>query len=131
MVADRLGALRTVLAGVGVGMSVMCAFAGILAPDTPAWSVGIVVFALGATTSGWNGVFLTCLVRAVSIDRAGFAASGSLLFSYFGIVLGPPLFGLLALFTNFSIAFLAFALLALAGAFLCLPSGSRASLEVG
>jgi MFS family permease len=123
VLADRLGALRAVLAGVGVGMSVTCVLAGVLWPSAPGWFVGIVVFALGATTSGWNGVFLTCLVRAVPVDKAGFATSGSLLFSYFGIVLGPPLFGILALFTSFSAAFLAFAVLALAGAFLCRPYG--------
>lgn len=122
--ADRLSALRAVLAGVGVGMSVTCVLAGMLWPSAPDWYLGVVVFALGATTSGWNGVFLTCLIKAVPIEKAGFAASGSLLFSYFGIVLGPPLFGILALLTSFSTAFLSFAVLALAGAFLCRPSAS-------
>ncbi|MBZ9870422.1 MFS transporter [Mesorhizobium sp. BR1-1-9] len=126
--ADRLAALRAVLAGVGVGMSVMCMLAGMLWPSAPDWLVGMVVFVLGATTSGWNGVFLTCLIQAVPVDRAGFAASGSLLFSYFGIVLGPPLFGILALFTSFSTAFFAFSVLALAGAFLCRPTRPPATI---
>jgi MFS family permease len=120
--ADRLAMLRGVLAGVGVGMAATCVLAGILWPSAPNWLVGLVVFVLGATTSGWNGVFLTCLIQTVPVERAGFAASGSLLFSYLGIVLGPPLFGLLALWSSFSTAFLAFAALALVGAFLCGPS---------
>lgn len=43
-------------------------------------------------------------------------ASGALLFSYLGIVPGPPLFGALALFIGFSDAFLALSLVALGGA---------------
>jgi MFS family permease len=120
-VADRLGALRGVLIGIGAGMALMCFLAGLLTPATPNWLVGLVAFGLGATTSGWNGVFLTCLIRAVPVEKAGFAASGSLLFSYSGIMIGPPLFGVMAFFSSFSVAFFASAVLALVGAYLCRP----------
>ena len=50
----------------------------------------------GATAIGWNGVFLATIARVVPIGEAAQATSGSLFFTYFGVVIGPPLFGLIA-----------------------------------
>lgn len=127
-VADRFSALRATLAVVGFGMACACVLTGFLSPGTPDWLLAVVVFVLGGTTSGWNGVFLANLMREVEPARAGFAASGALLFSYLGIVLGPPLFGALALFIGFSNAFLALAVVALGGSMLCWSPGPAAAL---
>jgi MFS family permease len=79
-----------------------------------------VAFLLGGTTSGWNGVFLASLMQSVPAAQAGFAAAGALLFSYLGIIVGPPLFGALVALTGFPIAFLVLGAFALGGAALCL-----------
>ncbi len=50
----------------------------------------------GATAIGWNGVFLATIARVVPIGDGAQATSGSLFFTYFGVVLGPPLFGVIA-----------------------------------
>lgn len=118
-IADRFNALRLTLGIIGLVMALACVLTGLLTPGTPDWVVAAVVFLLGGTASGWNGVFLASLMRAVPPAEAGFAASGALLFSYLGIVLGPPLFGGLALLIGFSDAFLALALVSLTGAALC------------
>lgn len=118
-VADRFNALAGTLAAVGAGMAAACALTFLMTPRTPDWMVAIVVFALGGTASGWNGVFLANLMRMVPPAQAGFAASGALMFSYLGIMLGPPLFGALAALIGFSAAFLAFGVLAFAAAILC------------
>jgi MFS family permease len=119
-IADRIGHLRGTLAAIGLGMAVACIMAWLLTPATPDWTIALVAFLLGGTTSGWNGVFLANLMRSVPPSQAGFATSGALPFSYLGIVVGPPLFGALATLTGFPVAFLCIAVLALAGATLCL-----------
>lgn len=118
-IADRIGRLRGTLGAIGLGMAVACAMTCLLTPATPNWIVALVAFLLGGTTSGWNGVFLASLMQSVPPSQAGFAASGALLFSYLGIVLGPPLFGALAVLTGFPAAFLVLGALALGGAALC------------
>jgi fucose permease len=55
-----------------------------------------VLAAYGATAIGWNGVFLATIARVVPIADAAQATSGSLFFTYFGVVVGPPLFGAVA-----------------------------------
>jgi MFS family permease len=120
--ADRIGRLRATLGAVGVGMAVGCVLACLLTPESPNWMIAAVAFLLGGTASGWNGVFLASLIRSVPPEQAGFAASGALLFSYLGIIIGPPLFGALAALVGFSIAFFVLALVALCGAGLCFMS---------
>jgi MFS family permease len=122
-IADRFNALRLTLGIIGLIMALACILTGLLTPATPNWVIGVVVFVLGGTASGWNGVFLANLMREVEPAQAGFAASGALLFSYLGIVLGPPLFGALALLIGFSNAFLALSLVALGGSALCWSPG--------
>ena len=124
--ADRIGRLRGTLGAIGLGMTAACIMAWALTPATPDVIIALVAFLLGATTSGWNGVFLASLMQAVPASQAGFAASGALLFSYLGIVLGPPLFGGLAALAGFPIAFLVLGALALGGAWLCLMPASAA-----
>lgn len=119
-VADRVGRLRGTLGAIGLGMALACVMAWGLTPASPDWMIAGVAFLLGGTTSGWNGVFLASLMQTVPAAQAGFAASGALLFSYVGIVLGPPLFGGLAGLAGFPVAFLMLGVLALGGAALCL-----------
>ncbi|GLK72340.1 MFS transporter [Ancylobacter dichloromethanicus] len=125
-IADRIGRLRGTLGAIGLGMAAACVMAWALGPDTPDWVIALVAFLLGGTTSGWNGVFLASLMQAVPASQAGFAASGALLFSYLGIVLGPPIFGGIAALAGFPIAFLLLGALALGGAALCLMPASTA-----
>jgi hypothetical protein len=48
----------------------------------------------GATAVGWNGVYLATVARQVPQPEAAMATGGSLFFTFFGVVVGPPLFGL-------------------------------------
>ena len=59
------------------------------------WVIGVLVV-YGATAIGWNGVFLATVARLVPPQQAATATSGSLFFTYFGVVVGPPLFGAVA-----------------------------------
>ena len=54
----------------------------------------LVVF--GASGIGWNGVYLAEVARRAPPGQAGVATGGTLTFTFMGVVLGPPVFGLLS-----------------------------------
>jgi hypothetical protein len=79
-VADRVASPRLLLLGIALLMAVA---AGLMSLFTTAWPVGAivaVVILLGATASGWNGVFLA--ERDVRPAEVGLATSGSLMFTF-------------------------------------------------
>jgi predicted MFS family arabinose efflux permease len=106
-VADLVAAPRLLLLGIALLMAVGC---GLMSLFTAAWPVGAiaaVVILLGATASGWNGVFLAEIIRDVRPAEVGLATSGSMMFAYMGTVLGPSLFGGLGSAVGFPKAYLA------------------------
>ena len=95
VLADRGGRPLRVLGGIGIAMA-LCAIAfGLISPAWPRMLVVLVCAAFGATAIGWNGVFLAEVAREAPPGRAGEATGGTLFFTYFGILVGPPLFTLL------------------------------------
>jgi predicted MFS family arabinose efflux permease len=105
-VADRVPSPRLLLLGIALLMAVA---AGLMSLFTEAWpvaAIAAVVILLGATASGWNGVFLAEIMRDVRPAEVGLATSGSLMFTYLGIVLGPSLFGALASAVGFPKAYI-------------------------
>jgi predicted MFS family arabinose efflux permease len=105
-VADRVPSPRLLLLGIALLMALA---AGLMSLFTAAWpvaAIAAVVVLLGATASGWNGVFLAEIIRDVRPAEVGLATSGSLMFTYLGIVLGPSLFGALASAVGFPKAYI-------------------------
>jgi MFS family permease len=95
-VADRHGDARPVLLALAVAMAACGVAAAVFAPSSAHLAVVAVLAVYGATAIGWNGVFLATIARVVPIADAAQATSGSLFFTYFGVVVGPPLFGAVA-----------------------------------
>ena len=93
VIADRSGQARGVLLGLTLAMAGCSLAMPWLTPRTPALAVTALLLVYGATAIGWNGVFLATIARVVPIDQASLATSGALFFTYFGVVIGPPLFG--------------------------------------
>ncbi|GGJ98596.1 MFS transporter [Pseudomonas matsuisoli] len=65
---------------------------------TPSWPLAIVVLVsifFGATAIGWNGIYLAEVARLAPAGSAGQYTGGTLFFTYFGVVAGPPTFALL------------------------------------
>jgi len=105
-IADRVASSRVLLLGIALLMAVA---AGLMSQFTSAWPLGAiaaVVVLLGATASGWNGVFLAEIIRDVRPAEVSLATAGSMMFAYMGTVLGPSLFGGLANAAGFSKAYL-------------------------
>jgi MFS family permease len=117
-VADRVAAPRLLLLGIALLMAVA---AGLMSLFTAAWPVGAiaaVVILLGATASGWNGVFLAEIIHDVRPAEVGLATSGSMMFAYMGTVLGPSLFGGLGSAVGFPKAYLVMSAAVLLGGML-------------
>lgn len=92
-VSDRwLGAGRML-----VGLSLlMCAAAfatALLHPGLPGLQVSAVLVVFGASAIGWNGVYLAEVARRAPADQVSVATGGTLAITFFGVVLGPPVFG--------------------------------------
>lgn len=121
-VADRLRAPRKVLATLGLTVA-LCFF--LFAAAGPNWPIALVVILVaisGATAIGWNGVYLAEVARLAPKGQASTVTGGTLFFTYFGVVAGPPLFAAILSMTGvFTLSFLIFGTaMLLAGASLAL-----------
>ncbi len=115
-IADHYLKPRLLLGLLGVGMSLGAVATALMDADWPTWSIVAVIILFGATAIGWNGVYLAEAARLAPPGKVGDATGGTLFFTFLGVVLGPPLFGLVASATeSYSMAFAFFALLTLAG----------------
>ncbi|MGE0498189.1 MAG: MFS transporter [Ramlibacter sp.] len=62
----------------------------------PTWVLAALMFVFGATASGWNGVYLAEVARQAPPGEAGKATSGTLACTFLGVIMGAPLFGVIA-----------------------------------
>ncbi len=110
--ADRIsdGPRRMLLALAGA-MGLIGLAMALLSPLTASQPVLVLLVLYGATAIGWNGVYLGTVARVAGQAGAARATAGCLFFTYFGVVIGPPLFGQIGSMTG-SLG-IAFALLAL------------------
>ncbi len=105
-IADRRGGAVGTLAVLAVLMIASNLGMAMLTPQAPSWQVYVTVALYGATAIGWNGVLLAAVARlAPTPAQAGEATGGVLGYTYFGVMLGPPAFGLLARAQGYDVAF--------------------------
>jgi predicted MFS family arabinose efflux permease len=105
---------RAVLAGLGVMMAACLAATAVLTADWPPALLTILALALGASSFGWNGVYLSEVASRAPEGAIG-QATGAVQFVMFaGVVVVPPGFGALVAVTHsYAAAFLAVAAVAL------------------
>ena len=116
-VADRwLGARRMLVVLAGV-MTLSAVATASLLPGLPPVLVLAVLVVFGASAVGWNGVYLAEVARQAPPGQASIATGGTLAFTFFGVVLGPPAFGAISgAFGSYRAGYLALAVpLALCG----------------
>lgn len=92
--ADRWHAPRVVLLALAATMALAGLAMHWLQPDTPHAVAVVLLVVYGATAVGWNGVYLATVAQLARREQAAMATAGSLFFTYLGIVVGAPLFGL-------------------------------------
>lgn len=108
--SDRWFGARRMLAMLAALMAVSTLATALLPAHSPAMLVMAVLFVFGASAVGWNGVYLAEVARQAPAGMAGVATGGTLAITFFGIVLGPPLFGAVSgLFGSYRAGFTALA----------------------
>ncbi|MEE4164488.1 MAG: MFS transporter [Desulfocapsaceae bacterium] len=126
VLADRYITPRNLLGLLGIGMSLGALATALIRGDWPLPAVIIVTVLFGATAIGWNGVYLAEAARCAPEGKVSGATGGTLFFTFFGVVLGPPIFGGVTSVTgSYSLAFLFFAGLTLFGGILTLADRSE------
>lgn len=94
-VADSWLTPNKVLSLLAFAMAVAAMITALFEPDWPLLAVVVVSMVFGATAIGWNGVYLARVAQLAPPGQAGPLTGGTLFFTYFGVVLGPPAFGAL------------------------------------
>jgi MFS family permease len=92
-IADRWLGARRMLAVVASLMALSAMATASLAANVPQGLVLALLVAFGASATGWNGVYLAEVARLAPPGMASAATGGSLAITFFGVVLGPMLFG--------------------------------------
>jgi len=94
--ADRRIHPPILLGALAIGGGAASVAAALLGPSAGT-VLPLCLFVLyGAVAIGWNGVYLAAVAREAPPGKAGLATGGSLAITFFGAVVGAPLFGLLA-----------------------------------
>src|SRR5690625_335130 len=89
--ADRLQRNALVLIIIGTITAACCLAFSQLDPGTPSWLVFVISALFGASAVGWNGVFLSEIVRLAPASMAGTATGRANFFTFGGILVVPPL----------------------------------------
>lgn len=95
-VADRWLGARRMLTLLTVLMTLSALATALVPAGTAPALVLLVLVVYGMSAIGWNGVYLAEVARQAPAGQASLATGGSLAFTFFGVVLGPPVFGALA-----------------------------------
>ncbi len=108
VVSDRFfgGRRKIVMALIGVLAACTSLALGSLAPTTPLPLLWAILLLAGVSSVGWNGINMLHVTEMAGRRASATAAGLNLTASYLGIMMGPPLFGLLVDLTGtYSIAF--------------------------
>ncbi len=96
VVSDTLfGGRRKVVMGIiGVLAGLSCLALATMGPDTPMALLVAVLALAGISAVGWNGINMIFVAEIAGKQSSATAAGVNLTASYLGIIVGPPLFGL-------------------------------------
>ncbi len=109
-VADRWLGARHMLALLAGLMALSAVATALLQPSMPIILVLAILVVFGASAVGWNGVYLAQVARHAPPGMASIATGGTLAFTFLGVVLGPPVFGVISgLFNSYRAGYSALA----------------------
>jgi sugar phosphate permease len=86
---------KTELMIIALGAALSAFGLSLVQPGLPEWVLWALLFVTGLTAVGWNGINMIFVAETAGREASATAAGLNLTFSYVGVILGPPLFGLL------------------------------------
>ena len=92
MVADRWLTPMMTLSALGFTTATCSLLMAAISPHWGLWLITLITMIFGASAIGWNGVYLAEIARLSPKGQAGLITGGTLFFTYFGVVVGPPAF---------------------------------------
>jgi MFS family permease len=95
-VADRWLGASTMLIVIAGLLTIGCVGTALLSPESSPWLLFPILAIFGSSAIGWNGVFLAEVARQAPSGQASLATGGTLCITFLGVMVGPPMFGLLA-----------------------------------
>lgn len=105
-IADKFLGPSKMLAVIAILIAVSAVATALLQYVDSPLLVIIVLSLFGSSAVGWNGVYLAEVARQAPAGQASVATGGTLAMTFLGVVVGPPLFGLIAsIFGNYSLAY--------------------------
>jgi MFS family permease len=108
--ADRSARPAAVLGALGCAMAIAAAATALSSPDWPRGLMAVVCAIFGGTAIGWNGVYIAEVAREAPPGKAVEATGGALFFTFFGVLVTPPLFAaIVAASGSYALAFAAVA----------------------
>lgn len=124
-IAGRLVGARSLLIVLGLVMGVSTALLAVVTPESPIGLIYVLGVVLGASSLGWNGVNLAEIVARAPNGKISDATGGVQFVMFTGIVVIPPLFGVVVNVTgSYPTAFLLLAALSV-GASVFLSGAAR------
>ena len=91
--AEAVCGLDRALAILAALTAAVLAATALQGPGRPHWSFGVLAVALGLSVMAWTGLYLAAAVAAAPFEASAVTA-GAMLFTFAGVALGPPVFGL-------------------------------------
>lgn len=113
---DRWQRPRPLLAAFGIVTAAGVTLLAGIGPATPFATVVVIAALCGAAAAGWNGVYLAEVARIVPQERIAAATGATVFCTYFGLVVGPALFGLAVEMDGYGLAYGGLAGFSLVGA---------------
>lgn len=113
---DQLQRPRLLLALFGIVTSGAVLMMTTIDADTAYETIVVVSAVAGAGAAGWNGIYLSEVARVTPPEHVAEATGATVFCTYFGLVLGPLGFGLLAEIWGYDLAFAAMAVVTTLGA---------------
>lgn len=91
-IADRTRRNDIVLAGIGLVSALCCVALAFIGAETAPWVIFMLMVLMGASSIGWNGVFVAETVRLSPPAMVGSMVGMTTFCVFMGVLAGPPLF---------------------------------------
>jgi MFS family permease len=121
-VSDRWLGATMMLMVIAVLLVIGAVGTALLGPESSPWFLFPVLVIFGSSAIGWNGVVLAEIARQAPKGQAGVATGGTLCITFLGVMVGPPLFGVLAsLLSSYGLSYGAMSVLGILILMLLIP----------